>query len=797
MEPNDQLVSSHDRNLRRVDGVDQTKSFALSESLSSLNWEQAIRVLRKHRWFLVATIGGLTLATAATAYLLRDVYEPTARLEIDPLAGGIKTLHEIENPTSEGDLDYLDTQVQILQGDGLAMRVIRTLRLDRNGEFVSPNESGTSRDRQDFRFPPKAQSETEGAFLQEQLDLADSTPDEAAALRVFHKKLSVNPIRGSRLVEVSFASHDPSLAQNVTNTLASQFIDQNYRNRYITTMGASEWLSTQLNDLRQRVSQSNQAVADYQKKYGLVESDDRNVPLGQLMAEVSKQQSEAQADRIQTEAYVRMIDLGQQDAIPALRDDTVYQSLLTHYADLQGQLAQAQTIYGDENSNVKKLKNEANELAAQVDAERSRLASRLRTALTAAQAREQMMTEAREKLRAKMGDESSHMVEYQTLKAEAVANAQLYNTLQTRLREAGIYAGLRSGNIRLVDMAPRLHEATSPHRAMIIGIGAVLSIILGLTVAFARESFDNTVRIPDDIQNWLHLPSLAVLPRVTEDDAGAVRKLPPSADYLSLGLGTVGTAVYPKLFWDRAQTPEAEAIRTLRTSFMVSPWAHPPQVVLVSSATAGEGKTTVAINLASVLAQRGKTCLIEGDLRRPMIEPTMELTAQAGLVEVLSGSAKLNDAILSSKDVPGLSILPVKSLPENPSDLLASEQMASVVKSLRQAFDYVVIDSPPVLPFSDARSLALACDAVILVSRYGSTTRRSITLSAEILSDMQVPLMGVVLNDMDLSSADFHYFHYGYSWRRTEYKSEYLKKQTLPPPSGQDPPQEKSKGAYA
>jgi capsular exopolysaccharide synthesis family protein len=759
-----------------------------------------MRILRKNRVFLIALIGGLTLATTVLAFVLRDVYQPTARVEIDPVGDGIRTLQEIESPGSSADLNYLDTQVQILQGDGLAMRVIRRLHLDRNEEFVSKKDIAKTGDERDAQSAPGAHGASESTPSQEQLELADPTPAEAAALRSFHDKLSVNPIRGSRLVEVSFASHDARLAQGVTNGLVEQLIDQNYRNRYSTTMGASEWLSRQLNDLRQRVSESNRAVAGYQKKYGLVESADRNLPLGQLMTEISKQLSDAQADRIQSEAYVRMLDLGQQDAIPALRDDQVYQSLLTQFAEVRAQLAQARTIYGDENSNVKKLENEATELASQVDAERARLANRLRTTFAAALARERMMAESQDRLRARMGDESSHMVEYQTLKSEALANTQLYNTLETRLREAGIYAGLRSGNIRVVDMAPRLLTATSPHRKLIVGLGIVLSCMLGMTLVFVRESFDNTVRIPDNIREWLHLPSLAVLPRVA--DAAASTRPALSAEVDPFGLGHAGPSrtVYPKLFWDRTQTAEAEAIRSLRTSLLVSSIEKPLRAILVSSSTAGEGKTTVAINLASVLAQQGKTCLIEGDLRRPMIEFAMGLRAQAGLLEVLDNRATLADAIIPSADVAGLSFLAIKSIPENPSDVLASSRMVAVVKQVREMFDYVVIDSPPVIAFSDARSLALLCDAVILVSRYGVTTRRSITLSAELFSEMQVPLTGVVLNDMDLSSADFHYFNYGYSWRNAGRGSNYAKKQ--PPPSmpgigGPGPASEKSRGAHA
>ena len=794
MAPNDELIRGKRLEVRRAEVLPAWSSLTNAAPGSSLSWEQVIRVLRKHRWLLIAIAGGLTLATLIVALALRNVYQPVARLQIDPVGAGIKTLQEIENPRSQEDVDYLDTQVQVLQSDGLAMRVIRILRLDQNPEFVSKAEVAEARKSSELEPHHGPQAENELAFLREQLELADPTPTEAVALRKFHIRLTVNPIRGSRLIEIAFASNDPKIAQSVTNTLVSQFIDQDYRNRYITTMGASAWLSTQISDLGQKVTQSNHAVADFQKKYGLVDANEENVPIGQLMSAVSHQLGDAQADRIQLEAYMRMIEQGQQDSIPIVRDDVVYQTLLTRYGEVRAQVAQAQTVYGDENANVKKLQNQADELAAQVEAERTRLINRVRTGFAAAKTREQMVKDWRDKLRVEMGDLGSRMVEYQTLKNEAGANAQLYNTLQTRLREAGIYAGLKSGSIRVVDMAPYLHEATSPHRKLIIALGATLSVFLAFAVVFVRESMDNTVRIPDDIRDWLRLPSLAVLPRITANTPEL--GLPRDHGSLSLDIESPGTGLYPKLFWYRAQSAEAEAIRGLRASLLDSRSSTQPKVILVTSATAGEGKSTVAINLASVLAQHGNTCLVEGDLRRPMIELAMGLRATAGIVEVLSGRATLKEAIITETGVPGLSVLPVKSLPNNPADLLSSEQMEQVLTTLRKSFDYVVIDSPPIIPFSDPRSLALLADGVILVSRYGSTTRRAITRGAEILNQMQAPLLGVVLNDMDLTSADYHYFNYGYSWRRAKDESAYAER-AVPPTGPDDSGPEKSTGAHA
>ncbi len=755
-----------------------------SNQASILTWEQAVRVLRKRRWFLAGIIGALTVAILLVALLMPSVYRPIARVEIDPLGGGITTLHEIENSRSEGDQDYLDTQVQILQSQGLAMRVIRELSLDKNAEFSADSTRRNASANASYVAQPST-FRNAGTYLREQLDLATMTPSESAALQKFHQRLTVNPVRGSRMVEVSFAGHDPKLAQAVTNSLVAQFMDQNYQNRYVTTMQASEWLSSQLNDLRGRVQESRRAVADYQRQHGLVESDERDVPLAQLMGEVSRQVSDAQADRIQAEASARLIDEGRADAIPSLRDDVVYQNLQTKYAEVRSELAQAQTVYGDENANVKKLKGEAEELSAQVDAERDRVIKRVRATYETAKAREQMMMNAREDLRAEMGNASSHLVEYGMLKNEAIANASLYNTLQARLREAGIYAGLRSGNIRVVDMAPVLLNPTGPPRGLIIGLGISLSIFLAVAIAFVWESFDNTVRIPDDIRNWVHLPSLAVLPRVAAD--GRAQNLVANLDEANISC--------PKIF--RAQTAEAEAIRSLRTSLLTSSAQQAPKAILVSSPSLGEGKTTVALNLASVLAQHGKTCLIEGDLRHPMIESALGLNPRAGVGEVLAGTATLSDALLPATAVPGLFVLPLKDLPGSPADLLASDRMGEVMNGVREQFDHVVIDSPPMLSFSDARSLASLSDAVILVSRYGFTTRRAIARSAELLTGVQAPVIGVVINDMDVSSPDYHYFNYGYSWaiQGRKYLREY-KPIALPTAPRNDEP-EKSRGAHA
>jgi succinoglycan biosynthesis transport protein ExoP len=781
----------HDENSRLLEpGV---ITLPAENEADTFNWEQAVRVLRKNRRFALLFAAGLTLLIAIIAFAIRDVYQPTARVEIDPSGSGIQTLHEIESSSEVETPDYLETQSQILQSDALAISVIRKLHLDHNLELVS------KRDIAKFGAAPEMQSAalapaSGDAYLQGALTLADRTPLESTALIKFRKRLSVNTIRNSRLIEIGYSSEDPRLAQAVTNALITEFIDQSYRNRYITTMEASEWLSGRLTGLRQKMEESTQAAEDYQNKFGLVEVDDKDVPLAQLMGEVNHQLSEAQANRIEAEAYVKMIDLGQAEAVPAVRDDQLYQTLMTKYVDARAQMAQARTIYGDENSNVKKLTDETSELAEQVEAERKRMVDRVRTAYKAAGVREAMMSQARQKVLAQMGDASSHMVAYHILKNEALASADLYNTLQARLKEAGIYAGLRSSNIRIVDLAPQLTKPTGPHRDLIIAIGALVSCMLALALAFMREGFDNTVRTPDDVRNWIALPSLGILPRMAI--ANAADRPRRSFSMLSTSQSAPGvfTKSVPAIIPMQFHSAEAEAISNLRTALTFTGSQRPHQIFLISSSSSGEGKSTVAINLAIAFSQRGPTCLVDGDLRNPVVASAFGLESVKGLGDVLAGRNSLEQALTPVPAFPSLKVVAGSPAPANPAGLISSEKMDATLMALKQQFEFVIVDSPPVIPFSDARSLAAHSDAVILVGRYGLTTRRALTRSAQLLRDMNAPVLGVVLNDIDLNSPDYHYYNYGFS--RTNRDRHYYERVDASPkaPTTERP---NAKGAHA
>jgi polysaccharide biosynthesis transport protein len=793
---NDPVIKSvHSSEVVRT-SESETRSYMQRDS--EYSWEQAVRVLRKNRKFALALAGGLTLLILVGALLMKNSFQPVARLDIEPPTSGIKTLHEIESTADAENEDYLETQVQILKSDALAVSVIRELKLDKaaSNDAVS-GQQGQNDSKQNPGARPGDTSSSSSPYLREQLQLATLSPAESKALDKFRRNLSVSTIHNTRLVEISYASNDAKEAQRVTNVVVARFIDNGYKQRYTTTMQMSAWLSSQLNELRQKLEASNQAVSDYQKKYGLIELDDHDVPMSQLMSEVNHQLSDAQANRIESEAFARMVEMGQTDSIPQVRDNQVYQNLTLRYADLRAQLAQAKTVYGDANSNVKKLEEQASETARQIDAERARIAERLRTSFAAAKEREKLMLRSREKLRKQMGAVSSQIVGYHLLKNDAIANAELYNTLQGRLQEAGIYAGLKATNIRVVDLATNLQKPTAPNRPLLVTGGAFFSCIFAVFACFMRESLNNTVRTPDDIKSWIGLRSLAQLPVINSEVS--INRSPKSAisEWLHPRVDVLRDSAASDYTLMKPLSMEAEAMRDLRTALLSSRAQALPQIILISSSMEGEGKTTVATNFAIALSQLGRTCLIDADLRRPAVTRAFAMNETVGLSEVLSGTVQLAEILVPVSKTPNLWILPSGQSAESPADVLASDRINKLCRELRAEFNYVVIDSPPVIRFSDARFLSQFADEVVLVGRYGVTTRRALQRSVELLREIDAPVAGVVLNAIDLSSPDYHYFTYGYSKGIDKRADERSDRPPSSPFSSGGNTQTKSKSAHA
>lgn len=694
---------------------------------------RAIATVKKH-WrlsliFAVLFSGTCTLIT----FLTKPVYEPVARIEIDPPGSEIFSLQRPGSDTNESA--YVETQAQDLRGDGLAIAVIRRLNLAQNSLLVSRSLAQ--------RAPTVADTNRD-----------ELTPAESAALEAFRSRLKINRDPTSHLVNISFASTDPKLAATVVNTLLTQFIEREYKTRHDAILQSTEWLARQLDDVRGRMEASNKAVSEFQQVTGLADLDADKNTYSEAVTELNRQLMQAVEERLRLDALLGGSLNRGPESLPEVENNPVVQALSEKLAESHAELSQAFVIYGREHPKVKELQRKIDELQTQLAARREAILNELRVSRAIAKEHEQLLAEQM-KSTTKLGDQ---MAQYGSLKKQAQADADLYNSLYARVREAGVAAASKSSNIRIVDQARVLDKPTRPNRPTDILLGLLAGAIGGLVLAFLREAVDNRVYTPEDITKWIGPSSISILPAM-EADVGPRLGLSNSLRHKK------NLNVRPLFLLNKPSSPQAEAVLGLYTGITnCGRWrflerTRTPQVLLITSALAAEGKTTVAINLAIAMGQQCKTCIVDANLRRPTVAAAFGLNAECGLEAVLTGLVSLEDVLIPSGSVSNLSILPGGSMTEAAGQLISSQAMGDVLLQLRQRFDCVIIDSPAVLPHADGRALAVGADGVVLVGRSGVTTREAMIRALQLLEEAHgAPVITIVLNATDVKLPGYNYY---------------------------------------
>jgi capsular exopolysaccharide synthesis family protein len=705
-----------------------------NSQMESSEWLRALGVMRK-RWrmsllFAVAVAASVTIFTL----LMRPVYEPESRLEVDPPGAEIFNMQAHDSGAAA---DYVETQAQNLQSDGLSLEVIRALHLDQDPDFAGSAKP--------VGAPPVQASDTD----------IQLTPAENHALAVFKASRKVSRDTASRLITVSVATHDPALSASVTNTLVNLFIERDFKTRNEAISQSSQWLQRQLDDIRQRMDDSNRALAKLQNSSGIAAIGDNQNTFSERIIELSRQLMQAQADRIQLQAYLDKLNSAQSSSLPQISSNPVVQTLTTKLAEARADLAQTLAVYGENHPNSKRLQNDVNELQTQLNAQRSAILNDLKTSYTAARWRENLMQSQMDGANKQM----TVLAQYNALKKEADANTQLYAVLYQKIKEAAIAAETKSSNIRIVDRARVLNSPTRPHRVQNIIFGVLAGLIGGVILAFLLEGLDTRIRTPEDIKRCLGAESVSIMPVI--GGGGRYGLARPGVKLLSnQGQGEPGTFLL-----DRPNSPESEALRGIYTAVRLS-WQNDggaARVLMMTSALPGEGKTMLSVNLALALAQHGTTCIVDADLRKGGVASRLGVAARHGLGDVLSGNMELDEVLVPHGRMPRLSLLPAGIVSGEPGTQIASSAMAEVVKKLRQSFEFVVIDSPPILPVADARSLSALADGILMIGRSGVTTRANMKLAVEMLREVRsAPVLEFVLNAAEYPNVGYGYYNYGY-----------------------------------
>ena len=729
---------------------------------SVLPWDQVPRephlldyliILRKHQWLIITFL--LTVVTVVTiaSFKMKPEYEAAARVEVDKEA---QNLQPFPDSNAYGEFEdtetYIETQTKILQSETLALMTIKSMDLGRYPEFGgSPNAMAWEH--------------------------AGANPRRPAILGAFLGRLSVKRVPNSRLIEVQFEAEDPQLAAQIVNTHLQNYVEENFRSKYDATTQASTWLSAELEELRIKVEKSEDARIAYERQNQIWQIDEKQDITTQKLADLSKAVTDAQTDVAQKEALYRMAVSGNVDALPAARSNDVIGDLLKRKADLDEQYAEALDQYGPNFPKVLRIAAQQKEVADNLASARKTMVESVEEEFTTARSRVELLQEALDKQKAEANDLAEKLVQYHILQHDAESNKQLYDGLLQKLKEAGITAGLRSSNIRVVDPALAPATPARPQKARNILLAFLVGLVGGVGLALFREYLDNTVKSPDDIEALTGLPSLAVVPSLPGLNAthGRFSRLAREAAPQS----ATGPRV-ELLSYIQPKSQISEAFRALRTSLLLSQADHPPQVILVTSALPREGKTTAAVNLAVTLAQLGdRTLLMDSDLRKPGIRRALNLTIgkEVGLSSYLAGVSTLDEVTIPHPTINNLVALTTGPVPPSPADLLSSHRMREAIVELRHRFKFIVIDSPPVMAATDAVILSALTDGVLLVVRSGETPKEAFTRTRDLLAAVKCRLLGVVLNAVDSSAPDYYYsyryypYAYGYGYGEDAGKS--------------------------
>jgi polysaccharide biosynthesis transport protein len=750
-----------------------------------VNLRQMCRTLRKRQWLIISIVVTVTSLVAVEMLRARPIYQASTIIEVGKenstlVRSGDLIINDDSDPYYQVNIK---TKMLLLNSRELHEDVVADLKLDQNPKFMDTEKSTLSKLVGTVFGKKDGDDEiAESSDIDDQPEEGEKvrSPEETARLAPFvtalEENLVVEPLRDTRALKVTFTHPSPSIVAAVVNGISRNFMKLNFQSKTEKFANTANWLDSATRELRAKVEQSEQALANYTRENNLFSLSDKNRDSTTLttdkLARLHDQALRAETERMLKQTLYEELKDGRIAELPEAFADPKLMELRKQLNDLQLTAAQLSVKYSPKNPKTLEVQQQMALVQAQIDTSRKSLETKLKIEYERALQDERSFKAALVATKGEAVRENQTSIQYNILKQDVDTARSLYTDFLQKTNQAKAQVAEQHNNLRVIERASIPKKPVGPKRALMIMLGLAVSLMASVGLVFLLESLDNTIKNTEDVSRYVQLPALGVIPMFA---ATAAQKTIANKRRKAIGAGNKDKSI--RLYYGPEETPTgplaildtrstaAEAYRALRTSVLLSAAGNPPKTILFTSSQPSEGKTTTVINTAISLAQLGASVvIIDCDLRKPTTHKVLGVNHSRGISTYLSRDVAV-DELIQMLPKANISLLPCGPIPPNPAELISSERMKLLLANLAERYDHILIDSPPVISVTDAVILSKMVDGVIMVVHGGRSSREAVRRARQELESVGAKIFGVVLNNVDLrhdSYEGYYYSQYAY-----------------------------------